>query len=196
MGIVYLIQPGYCEGTCRYKIGMSNKNNLNRISKGYPVNTSIYHIVGSLANPREVEQKVIQEFNNKYEKSACGQEYFEGNIYDMVDTFIHIVNKHRIIETTQTKLNDDDMLLFMDFFKSNFISTPDQPQNRLMYQEVSDCFKIWYRLIYDIRFTNTTLEILCSKLKLFICTYLNIKCNSTGYVGIANNPKCILDMSD
>jgi hypothetical protein len=34
-GIIYLIQPAECVNTCRYKIGMSKKLNLDRCKKGY-----------------------------------------------------------------------------------------------------------------------------------------------------------------
>ena len=45
-GIVYLIQPAQLVGTNRYKIGMSNKIELTRLSAGYLAKNEIFIYYG------------------------------------------------------------------------------------------------------------------------------------------------------
>jgi transposase-like protein len=95
-GFVYLIQPGTCEGTRRFKVGFSAARHLKRVTKGYPKNSTIFCINGGIANPRELETHILREFRTRFELSKCGQEYFEGNIGDMLDVFHETVLKYRV----------------------------------------------------------------------------------------------------
>ena len=99
--IVYLIQPGYCHGTNRYKIGMSEDESLTRVARGYPKNSTIFCIAGTFDNPRVVENDLIQCFCNRFKTSECGREYFEGSLREMIGLFNATVDKHR-------KYNEDD----------------------------------------------------------------------------------------
>jgi len=95
-GFVYLIQPGTCEGTRRFKVGFSAARHLKRVTKGYPKNSTIFCINGGIANPRELETHILREFRTRFELSKCGNEYFEGNIGDMLDVFHETVLKYRV----------------------------------------------------------------------------------------------------
>jgi hypothetical protein len=95
-GFVYLIQPGTCEGTHRFKVGFSAARHLKRVTKGYPKNSTIFCINGGIANPRELETHILREFRTRFELSKCGNEYFEGNIGDMLDVFHETVLKYRV----------------------------------------------------------------------------------------------------
>jgi len=95
---VYLIQPGYCHGTNRYKIGMSTDGTLTRVVRGYPKNSTIFCIAGTFDNPRVVENDLIQCFCNRFQLSECGREYFEGSLREMIALFNAIVDKHRKYE--------------------------------------------------------------------------------------------------
>lgn len=61
-GIVYLIQPGELVGTDRYKIGMSEKKDLSRISK-YKKNTRILHLATCI-NPSKLESAIKKNLIN------------------------------------------------------------------------------------------------------------------------------------
>ena len=95
-GFVYLIQPGTCEGTRRFKVGFSAARHLKRVTKGYPKNSTIFCINGGITNPRELETHILREFRTRFELSKCGNEYFEGNIGDMLDVFHETVLKYRV----------------------------------------------------------------------------------------------------
>lgn len=104
MGILYLIQPEELIGTDRYKIGMSNNNDLVRCKNGYGKN-SRYIIIGECPNPLEIENKVKIEFKNKF-KLIKGQEYFEGDLELMKKIFISIVffkEEKQIVIKNETK---------------------------------------------------------------------------------------------
>lgn len=94
MGLLYLIQPVELCGTNRYKIGCSSKNTLERVlsyKKG-----SRYLITITTEMYKEIEQILIEQFNNKF---ICigGREYFEGNENDMFNIFLDIIKKHNKI---------------------------------------------------------------------------------------------------
>jgi len=88
-GIIYLIQPIELINTNIYKIGCSNKNNLDRCNNGYKKN-SRYICIMECNNPFLLEKKLINIFINKF-KLIKGKEYFEGNEMDMLKIFFDIV---------------------------------------------------------------------------------------------------------
>lgn len=95
-GIIYLVQPCELVGTNRYKIGMSSKPTLDRVSKGYRKGTR-YLNIQEVEEPLELEKKIKKIFNKRFCLIA-GREYFEGNESDIKRNFIEIVNKNDIIE--------------------------------------------------------------------------------------------------
>ena len=109
IGGVYLIQPTTLIGTNRYKIGCSIKKSADdRIKTGYHKGTKKY-IVSPSGNPLEVEKNIKKKFNEKFNLIA-GNEYFEGNISEMIKEFMIIYNtinifpvKQEIEETLQDK---------------------------------------------------------------------------------------------
>ena len=79
--MIYLVQPCELVSTKRYKIGMSNKNTLDRVNKGYKKGTR-YLNIQEVKNPISVENKLKKIFNKKF-KLIAGKEYFEGNEEEM-----------------------------------------------------------------------------------------------------------------
>ena len=95
-GIIYLVQPCELVGTNRYKIGMSSKPTLERVSKGYKKGTR-YLNIQEVEQPLELEKKIKKKFNEKFCLIA-GREFFEGNETEIKRNFIEIVNENDIIE--------------------------------------------------------------------------------------------------
>lgn len=88
MGVVYLIQPAELVGTKRYKVGMSEKDDLSRITKGFKKGTKTLCVL-EVDNPRLVEQNLKDFFTEKY-KLIAGTEYFEGAESTMKTAFLKI----------------------------------------------------------------------------------------------------------
>lgn len=91
-GIVYLIQPLELVGTDRYKIGISNNNNLDRCKNGYKKG-SRYLCIFECNNPIILEQKIKDVFNKNF-KLIAGNEYYMGNEREMKTTFIELYNNY------------------------------------------------------------------------------------------------------
>ena len=180
-GLVYLLQPGYCEGTNRYKIGISRDQTFKR----FPTNTSVYCINGSLMNLEEVKRALIHQFDESFVKSTCGHDYYEGDIKHMIDIFQDIVKKTGIIQTTQHIEDEKDM--FKTFFDDNFVLTYKH-DDKMTFQEVFEAFRMWYNNTYD----NTTIMPSNNALRTFMDKF--VEHNHKGYVGIAN--KNIVNMGD
>jgi len=87
IGLIYLIQPEELIGTKRYKIGYSKKSDLSR-PNSYKKN-SRYLCIMECKNPRIIEQKIKEIFNDKFSKIA-GNEFFEGEEKVMKKEFINI----------------------------------------------------------------------------------------------------------
>ncbi len=83
-GIIYLIQPTVLVGSSKFKIGCSAKSNLERI-KSYDKN-SRYLCINECDEPYQLEKIIKSAFNNKF-KLVSGQEYFEGDEFEMIKTF-------------------------------------------------------------------------------------------------------------
>jgi arsenate reductase-like glutaredoxin family protein len=91
-GIIYLVQPAELVGTNRYKVGYSGKPNLDRVKKGYKKGTR-YLYIGECARSKELENKIKAIFNEKFTLIA-GYEYFEGDEYEVLETFCREVWDH------------------------------------------------------------------------------------------------------
>lgn len=87
---VYLVQPATLVGTNRYKVGMSSKNDLNRV-KSYGSGTR-YLCIFEQDDAVNMERKLLKVFRSKFNLIA-GKEYFIVDIpeADMVTLFISIV---------------------------------------------------------------------------------------------------------
>ncbi len=86
-GIIYLIQPTVLVGSFKFKVGCSGKSNLDRI-KSYDKN-SRYLCIHECTKPYELEKQIKAAFNDKF-TLVSGQEYFEGDEFEMIKTFIEI----------------------------------------------------------------------------------------------------------
>ena len=83
-GAVYLIQPQEFAESNTFKIGMTKRNDGSRISS-YGQKSSILRVV-ECSNPKNVEDELIEVFNNKFSLSK-GKEYFSGDKNDMIECF-------------------------------------------------------------------------------------------------------------
>ena len=94
MACIYLIQPKEYIGTGTCKVGMSRKNDLQRV-KSYGIGTR-YLCIMECEDPFVLEKQIIKEFNEKYCKTS-GNEYFChcGNEDKMIGLFINIVLEHK-----------------------------------------------------------------------------------------------------
>lgn len=94
-GIIYLIQPTVLVGSTKFKVGCSGKSNLDRI-KSYDKN-SRYLCIHECTKPYELEKQIKAAFNDKF-TLVSGQEYFEGDEFEIIKTFNEIftayINQH------------------------------------------------------------------------------------------------------
>jgi T5orf172 domain-containing protein len=87
LGIIYLLQPAELVGINRFKIGISNANNLKRCNS-YK-NGTRYLCIFECNNPLKLEQIIKNEFNKIFNLIA-GKEYFEGNENEIKKLFIQL----------------------------------------------------------------------------------------------------------
>ena len=98
MGIVYLIQPAYCEH--EFKIGFSRKNDMSRL-QSYPVKSDIYRIT-RVDNADEVECALLRAFRDRFVQSTRGTEYFETHsIREMCNLFDETVRQYGVVVENQ-----------------------------------------------------------------------------------------------
>lgn len=102
-GIVYFIQPAELVGTNRYKIGCSKEPSLKRLDS-YLKNTR-YLSVFECFNPMAIETEIKKQFSEKY-KLFAGKEWFEGDEYSMLETFVEIVMNHKKSMTKHIEENN------------------------------------------------------------------------------------------
>jgi len=131
-GIVYLIQTAQSRGTMRFKIGCSEKQNLNRI-KSYGKETITY-IIYECNNPKILERKLIEEFNKNY-KLSIGKEFFDGDINKMINNFSDICNDYGANQYNIPNLESVNILRQPKIFNYNNINY------RLIYYDRSDCLR-------------------------------------------------------
>jgi len=97
MACIYLIQPKEYIGTGTCKVGMSRKNDLQRV-KSYGKGTRFLCIM-ECEDPFRLEKKIIEKFNDSFQKIQ-GNEYFChcGFEDEMIKLFIEIVLEHKIVD--------------------------------------------------------------------------------------------------
>jgi hypothetical protein len=88
----YILQPALSRKTNVLKFGLSQKDNDDRVTS-YGKETVVIRKIISV-NPNLVENKLKIEFNKKF-KLFMGNEYFEGNIIDMIETFDNVCEKYK-----------------------------------------------------------------------------------------------------
>lgn len=95
MGYIYLLQPAELVGTDRYKIGISSKNNLNRL-KNYGIGTRYMFFI-ECVDFFNMEDKLKKAFNNcKDIKCIKGKEYFQGEQEVILRIFFKVVYENKI----------------------------------------------------------------------------------------------------
>ena len=119
MPCVYFIQPAELRNTNRYKIGRSSKDDLSRV-RSYK-NGSRYILIIECDDDKEVEKLLIARFNKEFAKIA-GNEYFQGDEYEMFNIFINTVTeyKNKIIEEEPDTIKTEKLKInWMEKFKYN-----------------------------------------------------------------------------
>lgn len=84
---VYLVQPSEYIGTTVFKLGITL--GIKSLMSRYGKDKIIYHF-SRVTNREVTEKKLIKEFNKRY-KIFRGNEYFSGDINDMLITFQEVV---------------------------------------------------------------------------------------------------------
>ena len=105
-GIVYLIQPATFVGTNYYKIGMSNKETIDRI-KSYKLDTRVLCIY-NCEHPEVLEKKLLKHFKEEY-KIIKGKEYFDtGRTTETIlqQEFMGIINDYQEEDFCHIKESD------------------------------------------------------------------------------------------
>ncbi len=104
-GYVYLMKVREFINTDIIKIGMTS-NYKKRLS-GYPKG-SYYIKYTKILNYKYIEKILIRIFNNKFiKKNKYGNEYFKGDLNDIILTFDTIVNIHKYIIFEFNKKNNN-----------------------------------------------------------------------------------------
>ena len=88
-------------GSSKFKVGCSGKSNLERI-KSYDKN-SRYLCIHECFEPYQLEKQIKTAFNNKF-TLVSGQEYFEGDEFEIFKTFNEIFIAH-VSQYYNNKLN-------------------------------------------------------------------------------------------
>ena len=107
-GIIYLIQPVELIGTTRYKIGCSNKPNLDRCKNGYK-NGSRYICIMECLNPLILERIIKTNFSYRFNLIA-GTEYYEGDENEMCIVFNNLVNKQKTISKFNSEIDYEEII--------------------------------------------------------------------------------------
>jgi len=92
-GFIYILQLREFIKTKEqiYKIGMTNKNDFLTRFKQYP-KKSKYYKYWKVPDAKEYERIVIIKFKKKFKQiNDIGSEYFEGDIYEMINTIDNLV---------------------------------------------------------------------------------------------------------
>lgn len=95
MGYIYLLQPAELVGTDRYKIGISSKDNLNRL-RSYG-NGTRYMFLLECDDFFRIENRLKKAFNECRDiKLIKGFEYFEGKQEIIMKIFFKVVYEDKI----------------------------------------------------------------------------------------------------
>ncbi len=104
MGIIYLLQTREFINKSIYKIGHSEKDGTCRTNQ-YP-KQSILHLLLTCNNHAIIESKIIYDFKSKYiHKQEIGNEYFEGDLNQMIMDIILIYQKNECNKIVQINNN-------------------------------------------------------------------------------------------
>jgi hypothetical protein len=204
-GIIYLIQPAELIGTNRYKIGCSNKPNLDRCKNGYK-NGSRYICIMECLNPVVLEKKIKDNFTEKFNLIA-GNEYFEGNENEIYNMFIDIVGKHRnnnlyTIEQTSEQMSEqilyqnniNEIKEFFPLYKQDQEFDGKKQLIQIKIDQLNIVIKyIYMKKIKEITITRTNyINILIDKK--IIKNYIIYDLNNNIFLDKINNIKTRIDL--
>lgn len=105
MGYVYLLQPAELVGTSRYKIGISSKDNLNRL-RSYGCGTR-YIFFLECEDFFGIERILKREFAMEKEiRLIKGKEYFEGEEKTILKIFMRVMWREKIADLCVEEVGD------------------------------------------------------------------------------------------
>ena len=138
---VYIIQEREFIKTCEkiYKIGKYKQENNKRINQYPKQSRLLFQIVCN--NCDKLEKELIKIFKNKYiHRKDIGNEYFEGDFEDMINTIYFTRNNKMDIvsyEKKQTYIKEDkiksDDEIFIEEFKKSFEIIKDENEKEKYY---------------------------------------------------------------
>lgn len=131
-GLVYFIQPFLFLNTNKFKIGMSYKNDLSRLTNGYHKGTRFISI-NCCMNPLFVESKIKNYLKNKYTLIA-GSEYFEGNEDDILKDFLKILFENKL-------KNEKEIIIKEKINNNNFKLCKSCNIMKELYDSESECYE-------------------------------------------------------
>jgi len=166
IGTIYLIQPAELVGTKRYKIGISNSNDLKRCKNGYK-NGSRYLCICECINPPKLEKIIKNEFNIKF-KLIAGHEYFEGNEMQIKLLFLQLFINYDISKNNIELENDIN-----NNATSNIITTLDIT-NALIQQYSTDLITYFYNNLNE---NSLNVDILIYSFQVFIYIFEKLNFN-------------------
>lgn len=111
-GIVYILQPSELLGTNRYKIGCSTNISLSRCINGYNKGSK-YISINYCEFPFKLENELKKKFKENF-TLISGKEYFEGDIFKMLNIYFDIIiNANEIykkqIEEKERKIDEEKL---------------------------------------------------------------------------------------
>lgn len=98
VGYVYIVYPRefHRHGELIFKIGMTKQDGLKRFA-GYAKDSDLLLHIKCNGDCRNIETKIIKTFTKKFKlRKDFGNEYFEGNVDDMMTTMFLIVSADNI----------------------------------------------------------------------------------------------------
>lgn len=117
---IYLIQDGEDVGTNIYKVGRTTQLNdcrtINRI-KSYNNGSIIYSIIRVHDdNVREIERKIIKEFEQKFVLFK-GNEWFKGDVEEMMSKVYEITTEYKLVVEKNPNYEDEYLKTIYKFEK-------------------------------------------------------------------------------
>jgi len=122
-----------------YKIGRTTQIVDKRISH-YPKNTEVYHI-SNVTNSAKIEAKILLKFKEKFRHAKeFGNEYFEGNIDNMITLIEDIVriDRHQKSAYYKVNLSDNDVSTKNDLVNDNINELVNDKINELVNDKINE----------------------------------------------------------
>ncbi len=125
-----------------YKIGKTTQQNNERF-KQYPKG-SILLLQSICSNCHSIEKEMIKQFKNNFkQRNDIGNEYFEGNLQDMIRIIIELIKLDHLPNHSEQENNDDSIHHFMIYH----IKLDSESVIKVC--KLYDLFKEWWALNHN-----------------------------------------------